>query len=87
MKETHDPETVAAELKRRGLAAPARLLLDAHRPIRPLLFDAVTFLGPMLAPLLGRRLDAVSTTLDSDDAYDALLRRLDAAEEPDAEPG
>jgi phage major head subunit gpT-like protein len=30
---------LAEGLRRRGLAAPARLLLDAHRPLRPTLDD------------------------------------------------
>ena len=31
---------IANELERRGLGTPARLLLDAHRPLAPLLRDA-----------------------------------------------
>jgi hypothetical protein len=75
-------EGVARELRRRGLSTPA--LLEAHRPIRPLLSDASTFLGPLLAPLFGRHVGAIDTTLASDEAYDGLLERLEA-EEPDAE--
>ena len=84
MTDNGQAEGVARELRRRGLSTPARLLLEAHRPIRPLLSDASTFLGPLLAPLFGRHLGAIDATLASDEAYDGLLERLDA-EDPDAE--
>jgi hypothetical protein len=44
-------DDLLAALARRGLATPTRILLDAHRPIAPLLGDAADFLSPMLAPL------------------------------------
>lgn len=73
----HDPtDSLADELRRRGLAAPARLLLDAHRPLRPLLSQAGTFLSPLLLPLFGRRTDALLATLDDPSAYDRLIDRL-----------
>lgn len=69
-------EALAAELRRRGLAAPAHLLLEAHRPLRPLLGSLALFLSPMARPLLGRRADHLQTMLDDEAEYDALLRRL-----------
>lgn len=72
-----DPtDSFAGELERRGLAAPARLLLDAHRPLRPLLSQGVTALGPLLNPLLGSRLRLLQDVLDDDAAYDRLVERL-----------
>jgi hypothetical protein len=72
-----DPsEALAAELRRRGLAAPAALLLDAHRPLRPLLGHVATFLGPALRPLLGRSFDAAAATVADDEGYDQVLARL-----------
>ncbi|HEX5397350.1 MAG TPA: hypothetical protein VFX74_09735 [Candidatus Limnocylindria bacterium] len=72
-----DPtDSLADELRRRGLAAPARLLLDAHRPLRPLLSQAGTFLSPLLLPLFGRRAGSLQATLDEPDAYDRLIDRL-----------
>lgn len=72
-----DPaETLATEIQRRGLAAPARLLLDAHRPLRPLLGHAATFLAPILSPLLGRRVDVLRASFDEPAAYDRLIDRL-----------
>lgn len=74
-------DALAAELRRRGLAAPARLLLEAHRPLRPLLGDMATFLTPMLRPLLGRRAADLGTALGDDAGIDRLLERLAGEDE------
>ncbi len=74
------PTQLTEALRRRGLAAPARLLLDAHRPLRPLLAEAGAFLDPVLRPLLGRRYTMLQETLDDSDRYDDLIERLDDAE-------
>jgi len=74
------PESLAEALRRRGLAAPARLLLDAHRPLRPLLAETGIFLSPVLRPLLGRRYRAVQDLLEQDTTYDQLIESLDDAE-------
>ena len=74
-------EIIAAELRRRGLGAPALLLLQAHRPLRPLLSSLALFLQPLARPLLGRGADAVQRALDDDQGYDALLERLAADED------
>jgi hypothetical protein len=67
-------------LRRRGLSAPARLLLDAHRPLRPLLAEAGAFLGPLLGPMLGRRYGGVQEILDDPERYDELIEGLGDAE-------
>ena len=47
---TATPEQrLAAELNRRGLAAPARLLVAAHLPLAPLFADAAAAVGPLLS--------------------------------------
>ena len=70
-------DTLADELERRGVAGPAAILLDAHRPLVPLLRQGVVFLGPLLSPLLGpRRFDLLRETLDDPASYDALTDRL-----------
>ena len=74
-------EIIAAELRRRGLGPPALLLLEAHRPLRPLLSSLALFLQPMARTLLGARADQVQRALDDDEGYDALLDRLSAAED------
>ena len=72
-----DAETLAAELERRGLAAPTALLLDAHRPLLPLLRQASIFLGPFLGPISGARLlRAARSALDEPEFYDRLTDRL-----------
>jgi hypothetical protein len=71
-------ESIAAELRRRGLGPPALLLLEAHRPLRPLLSSLALFIQPLARPLLGRGADAVQQALDDDQGYDALLERLAA---------
>jgi hypothetical protein len=76
----HEGRGLAELLLDRGLAAPARLLLDAHRPLRPLLGEASAALSPILRPLLGRRRDELQTLLDSEEAYDRLISDLDDAE-------
>jgi hypothetical protein len=69
-------EPIARELERRGLAVPALLMLQAHRPLRPLLSIGAAFLLPIARPLLGPSAAAAARTLDDEDAYDRLLRRL-----------
>jgi len=72
---------LASEIRRRGLAVPARLLIEAHRPLRPLLGDLTTFLSPMLGPLLGgRSARQLGAALQDDDAIDRLLDELSAGE-------
>jgi len=76
------------ELDRRGLAAPALVLLAAHRPLRPLLRQAGIFLGPLATALLGDRsatLRAAQAALDDDAAYAAIERRLTHPDRLDGE--
>jgi hypothetical protein len=75
-------EALAAQLRRRGLAAPAHLLLEAHRPLRPLLSSVAAFLSPISRPLIGRHADSVQMLLDDDAAYERLIRRLEPGENP-----
>jgi hypothetical protein len=83
-----DPtDHLAAELQRRGLSAPARLLLDAHRPLRPLLAQAGIFLSPLGLPLLGRTFSHLRALLDDGPAYDALVDRLGVRAADDAADG
>lgn len=69
-------ETIARELRTRGLAAPALLLLDAHRPLRPLLGLAAAYLLPVVRPVLGARAQRIGELLDDDGSYDDLIERL-----------
>jgi hypothetical protein len=70
-------DALADELERRGVAAPAAILMEAHRPLLPLLRQGLIFLGPLLNPLLGaRRFGGLRQTLDDPAAYDHIAARL-----------
>ena len=74
---------LADELERRGIAGPAAILLDAHRPLLPLIRQGAIFLGPVLSPLLGpRRYGILRQAVDDQATYDRLAARL-AAPHPD----
>ena len=77
---------IAAELRRRGLAAPARLLLDAHLPLAPLLSDAGAALTPLLRAVGGSGADNISQLLDDGTGMTVLIDELGNAEERDAKP-
>jgi hypothetical protein len=69
----------ARALGRHGLASPARLLLDAHRPLEPLIADLGAAVGPLIAAAGGerRQVDGVLTDLDEPGAIDRLIVELD----------
>lgn len=72
-----DTDDVAEALERRGLAAPAAILMDAHRPLLPVLRQAALFLAPFAGPLLGRKhVDGLRAATTEADAYDRLATRL-----------
>lgn len=75
------PGALAREIDRRGLGAPARLLLDAHRPLLPLLRDVGAFGAPLLRPLLGTRYMAVTSILDDPERYGDLIDELTSGDE------
>jgi hypothetical protein len=84
---TSDPtRQVADALRRHGLATPARLLVDAHRPLAPLLSDLGAALRPMTAGLPVGRRTAIADALSDERTLDRLLAELDATEEADARP-
>ncbi len=79
-------DSLADELERRGVAGSAAILMDAHRPLLPLLRQGVIFLGPLLSPLLGsRRFDVLRKAVEDPVAYDRIADRL-AGERPDPAP-
>ena len=68
---------LAADLERRGLAEPARLFIDAHRPLAPLLSD----LGAALAPLVrlgGPASGEIAELVGDERALDRMIDALDA---------
>jgi hypothetical protein len=79
-------DALADELERRGVAGPAAILMDAHRPLLPLLRQGVIFLGPLLNPLLGsRRFGVLRRAVEEPAAYDRIVARL-AGEPRDPAP-
>lgn len=85
---SRDPaRRIASELGRRGLAAPARLLLDAHLPLAPLLSDAGAALTPLLRAVGGSALTDMSSLLDDETGMERLIAELDDLGERHAEPG
>ena len=78
---------IARELGRRGLAAPARLLLDAHRPLSPLLSDAGAAVDPLLRLVGGSSLRGIGGLLQDPAGLDRLIGEIDELEERHAEPG
>lgn len=68
---------LALELRRRGLAAPAALLLDAHRPLAPLIGSAATFLGPVVRSVAGGLGGELVALLEQEDGLDRLGAALD----------
>lgn len=68
---------VAETLDRRGLAAPAQLFADAHRPLAPLLSDLGVALGPLLGAAFGGRTADASALLEDEDGLDRLIDQLD----------
>ena len=79
-------EAVADAIERRGLTAAAILMLDAHRPYRPLASHASTFLGPILRTMIGPASSSIGDLVASDDAVERLIRRLER-HELDGDPG
>jgi hypothetical protein len=78
---------IASALVRRGLAAPARLLVDAHRPLAPLLSDVGAALGPLMAAVAGPAADDVRQLVDDAEGLDRLVESLDEAVRTDVGAG
>ena len=80
---TRDPaRDLASVLRERGLGDGAALLVDAHRPLGPLLSDLGVALGP-LARLVGNRWAEDATRLAEDP--DGLERLRDELNRPGAD--
>lgn len=71
---------IADQLERRGLAVPARLLADAHRPLAPLLSDLGAAFGPLIGTAVGRLVDDPRALLDDPHGLDGLVSELDRRE-------
>jgi hypothetical protein len=85
---SEDPARLLAdELDRRGLAAPARLLADAHRPLAPLLLDLGAAIGPLTRAVGGQRGATIARWLEGPNPLDDVVQALDSRGERRAGPG
>lgn len=79
------PAALARELAelaaRRGLLAPARLLVDAHRPLGPLVADLAVAFAPLGRAIGGSRVAAYAGWLEGPDALDELEEALEEQEQ------
>jgi hypothetical protein len=69
---------LADALERRGLSIPGRLLIDAHRPLAPLLSDLSAAFGPLIAPATGRTGADIAALLEDPHGLDGLTDELDS---------
>ncbi len=76
-------ESVAREIRLRGLTGPAVHFLEASRPYRPLGAPAMLFFDPVLRDLFGGEMSSASELLRDDIGIEALIDRLEDLAEPD----
>jgi len=69
-------DTVLAWIERKGLQAPAAMLLEMHRPLMPLAWSAAVLVGGVLAPFIGPDYYQKIEALRDPAALDRLLERL-----------
>lgn len=76
-------ETVAREIRLRGLTGPAVHFLEASRPYRPLGAPAMLFFDPVLGELFGGETPSASELLRDEAGIEALIDRLEELDESD----
>jgi hypothetical protein len=76
-------ETVAREIRLRGLTGPAVHFLEASRPYRPLGAPAMLFFDPVLGELFGGQMPSASELLEDDRGIEDLIDRLEELDEAD----
>lgn len=84
MSDVRVARRVADAIEARGLAVPARLLIDAHRPLAPLLMDLAAGLGPLVAAAVGRSASDLRSVVEDPAGLDSLVDELDRAAARDA---
>ena len=67
---------LAVALERRGLAVPGRLMVDAHRPLAPMLSDLSAAIGPLLSRAGCPGAD-IADLLDDPSGLDGLVEELE----------
>jgi hypothetical protein len=76
-------ESVAREIRLRGLTGPAVHFLEASRPYRPLGAPAMLFFDPVLGELFGGDSPTATELLADDVGIEALIDRLEELDELD----
>lgn len=76
-------ESVAQEIRMRGLTGPAVHFLEASRPYRPLGAPAMLFFDPVLGELFGGETPSATELLGDDAGIEALIDRLEELDEVD----
>ncbi len=76
-------ESVAREIRMRGLTGPAVHFLEASRPYRPLGAPAMLFFDPVLGELFGGETPSASELLRDEIGIEALIDRLEELNESD----
>ncbi len=76
-------ETVAREIRLRGLTGPAVHFLEASRPYRPLGAPAMLFFDPVLGELFGGESPSATELMTDDIGIEALIDRLEELDESD----
>ena len=76
-------EAILRWIERKGLQAPAALLLELHRPLMPLAWPAAMLFGGVVAPLFGADYYERIEALRDPGVLDRVLARLEAPGDPD----
>ena len=76
-------ESVAREIRLRGLTGPAVHFLEASRPYRPLGAPAMLFFDPVLRELFGGDTPHATELLQDEAGIEALIDRLEELDEVD----
>jgi hypothetical protein len=77
-------ETVAREIRLRGLTCPAVHFLEASRPYRPLGAPAMLFFDPVLRDLFGGDSPSATEIMRDDAGIEALIDRLEELDDTDS---
>lgn len=82
-------QRLAARIERHRLTAPVRLLVDAHRPLAPLIADMGTAIGPWLGMAAGGPGEELRALAEEPDGLDRLVEALERPPRgaPDANSG
>ena len=80
-------ETLAGEAVKRGMATPAILFLEMHKPLGFLAGQTLIFGAGFLAPVVGpKNLQKWAKLIESPDDVERLIRRIETLRSQDSTP-